>query len=98
MKGMYFLNIKDKKIAFGLTSSFYAFKDTIKEIEKIVSKGGDIFPIMSNGAFTTDSRFGKALDFIKEIEDITNKKVINNMEEAEEIDCDIMLIAPCSRK
>lgn len=92
------MNIKNKKIAFGLTSSFYTFKATINEIKKIVSEGGEVFPIMSSGAYTTDSKFGKAKDFIMRIEEITNKKIINNMQEAEEVESDIMIIAPCSRK
>ena len=41
-------------------------------------------------------------DVIKKIEEITNKKIINKIEEAEIIGAkhltDIMVIAPCSRK
>ncbi len=53
---------------------------------------------MSQNAYTTDSKFGTAKDFIKKIEEITNNKIINSMSEAEEIEADIMIIAPCSRK
>ena len=90
--------IKNKKIAFGLTSSFYTYKATISEIKKISLEGGEVFPIMSVGAYTTDTKFGKAEEFIKKIEDITKKNIINNMEEAEKIESDILVIAPCSRK
>ena len=92
------MKIKNKKIAFGLTSSFYTYKPTISEIKKIISEGGEVFPIMSVGAYTTDSKFGKASDFIKDIEDITNNKIINTLQEAEDIEGDILVIAPCSRK
>ena len=92
------MKIQNKKIAFGLTSSFYTFKATITEMKKIISEGGEIYPIMSIGAYTTDSKFGTAKDFNDKIEQITNKKIINNMQEAEEFDTDIMVIAPCSRK
>ena len=92
------MKLKNKKIAFGLTSSFYTYKATINEIKKITSEGGEVFPIMSVGAYTTDSKYGKAKDFIKKIEDITNNKIINTMQEAEEVDSDILVIAPCSRK
>lgn len=92
------MKLKNKKIAFGLTSVFYTFNPTISEIKKIVSEGGEVFPIMSIKACTTNSKFGMANDFRKEIEEITNKKIINNTEEAEKIDADIMVIAPCSRK
>ena len=92
------MKIKNKKIAFGLTSPFYTYKATISEIKKIASEGADVFPIMSVGAYTTDTKFGKAVDFIEKIEDITRKKIINTMQEAEELGSDILVIAPCSRK
>ncbi len=53
---------------------------------------------MSQGAYTTNSRFGNANEFVSKIEEITKNTIINNMEEAEEIEADIMIIAPCSRK
>lgn len=92
------MKIKNKKIAFGLTSAFYTYKATISEIKKIVSDGGEVYPIMSFGAYTTDSKFGKAIEFVNKIEDITRKKIIINMQEAEEIESDVLVIAPCSRK
>lgn len=92
------MKIKNKKIAFGLTSSFYAYKSTILEMKKIISEGGEIFPIMSVGAYTTNSRYGKAEDFIKKIEEITKRKIVYSMEEAEEIKSNMLVIAPCSRK
>lgn len=92
------MKLKNKKIAFGLTSSFYAFKSTIIEMKKIVSDGGEIFPIMSEGAYTTDTKFGKAKDNIRKIEEITKRKVINTLEEAEKVKSDIMVVAPCSRE
>lgn len=98
LRRLIYLKIKNKKIAFGLTSSFYTYKATISEIKKIVAEGGEVFPIMSIGAYTTDTKFGKAEDFIKRIENITKKKIINNMQEAEDVESDILVIAPCSRK
>ena len=92
------MKIRNKRIAFGLTSSFYTFKATITEMKKIISEGGEVFPIMSNGAYTTDSKFGTSKEFIEKIEHITNKKIIHCMQEAENIDTDIMVIAPCSRE
>lgn len=92
------MKIDDKKIAFGLTSSFYAFKNTLVEMEKLVSFGGEIIPIMSIGAYTTDTKFGIAKEFVKKIEEITHHKVIRTMQEAENIESDIIVVAPCSRK
>lgn len=91
-----------KKIGFALTGSFSAFEKTIPQISKLIEEGAEVLPIMSFNAYNTDSRFGKAKDFISRIENITCKKIINTIEEAEPIGIkrmtDIMVIAPCSRK
>ena len=50
--------------------------------------------------YTLDTKFGEAKDIIKQIEDITGKKIINTIQGAEPIGpkklTDIMLIAPCT--
>lgn len=53
---------------------------------------------MSNETCLANSKFGNVHDFIDKIEGITKKKIIVNIEEVEEIEADIMVIAPCSRK
>ena len=94
------MELKDKTIVFCLTSSFYTFNNTIKQIKKITQKGGKVIPIMSENTYNTDTKFGKAQDFINEIESITNEKVIHSLQEAELIGAkrltDILIVAPCS--
>lgn len=86
-----------KKIVFGLTSSQYAFKKTIPQIEKIITEGATVIPVMSSDAYNNDTKFGKAKDFVKQIEDITLKKVIHTNEEIENLEeMDLMVICPCS--
>lgn len=92
------MKIKGKRIAFGLTNAFYTFKKTIEEMKNIVSEGGEIIPIMDFDTYSTNSKYGKTIDFIKNIETITNRKIITSEEVAEEIEADIMVIAPCYRK
>lgn len=95
------MELKGKKIGFCITGSFYAFKNTFDEIKRIIKKGGEVIPIMSYHAYYTDSKFGKAKDFVQEFEAITGRKIIHKMQEAEYIannyELDIMIIAPCSR-
>lgn len=86
-----------KKVIFGLTSSQYAFKKTIPQIEKLITEGAEVFPVMSFDAYNIDTKFGKAKDFIKQIEDITLKKIIHTNEEIENLEeADFMIICPCS--
>lgn len=57
---------------------------------------------MSYNAYELDTKFGKAQDFIDEIEKITGNKIIHTIQGAEPIGpkklTDIMIVAPASRK
>ncbi len=94
------MNLKDKNIGFILTGSFCMFKTTLEQMKNIKKEGANIIPIMSYNAHNLDSKFGKAQDFINEIESITENKIINTIQSAEPIGSkgltDIMLIEPCS--
>ena len=52
-----------KRLGFALCGSFCTFKKVLAEMEKL-TEIYDIIPIMSEGAAATDTRFGKAEDFI----------------------------------
>ena len=92
--------LKNKQIGFCITGSFCAFKSVIQQIKKLSEVGANVIPIMSNNAYNLDTKFGKADDFINQIEEITRHKVICNMQEAELIGAnnltDVMAIIPCS--
>lgn len=94
------MNIKEKKIGFVLTGSFCTFSKVIPKIKELIKKEADIIPIMSYNSYNLDTKFGKAKDFITEIEEITNKKIIHTIQDAEPIGpkkmTDIMIVAPCS--
>jgi len=96
------LNVKGKKIGFVLTGSFCTFSKVIPEIKELIVKKAEVLPIMSYNSYKTDTKFGKAKDFIKQIEDITGNKIIHTITDSEPIGpknmTDIMIIAPCSRK
>lgn len=96
------MNLKGKKIGFCLTGSFCTFKKTIEQIKELVKEEATIIPIMSYSAYHLDTKFGKAEDFVSQIEEITGKKIIYTIQGAEPIGpknmTDIMIIAPCSRK
>ena len=88
------------KIGFVLTGSFCTFRKVIPKIKDLKEKKAKILPIMSYNAYNLDTKFGKAEDFILEIENITGNKIIHSIQGAEPIGpknlTDIMIIAPCS--
>ncbi len=79
------MKLEGKKVGFAMTGSFCTFKSTIPQIKEIVKEGADIVPIMSFNAYNLDTKFGKAEEFIQEIEDITGKKIIHSIPDAEPI-------------
>ena len=82
------MNLAGKNIGFALTGSFCTFKNVI--------------PIMSYNSYNVDTKFGNAIDFIEQIEEITGNEIIHTIQGAEPIGpkhlTDIMIIAPASRK
>ena len=96
------MKLKDKKIGFCLTGSFCTFKKTIEQMKILAKEEAIIIPITSYSAYNLDTKFGRANDFIKEIEDISGNKIIHSIQDAEPIGpkkmTDIMIVAPCSRE
>ncbi len=87
-------------VGFALCGSFCTFKKVIPQIKKLVDEGYKVIPIMSPTAYSTDTRFGKACNFNKEIEEICNEKIIYTISGAEPIGpkelLDALIIAPCT--
>lgn len=87
-------------VGFAMCGSFCTFSKVVPQIELLVKKGFNIYPIMSEIAYTTDTRFGTAQGFIDKIKGLTNKEIINSVYLAEPIGpkklLDILIVAPCT--
>ncbi len=68
------MKVKGKKIGYVLTGSFCTFSKTIPINKRINKNEAEVIPIMSYNSYNLDTKFGKAQDFINEIEEITGKK------------------------
>ena len=94
------MNLDGKRIGFVMTGSFCTFRKTIDELKKIIKLGAKVVPIMSENSYTMDTKFGKAEDFIQEIEDITGEKILHTIQEVEPLGpknmIDIMVVAPAT--
>ncbi len=88
------------KIGFALCGSFCTFADAINQIKELRDCGADIYPIMSFNAYSIDTRFGKAEDHIRKIEDICGRKIISTIFDAEPVGpknmLDLLIIEPCT--
>lgn len=87
-------------IGYALTGSFCTFSRSISVLSGLVSSGEEVLPIMSETAYTTDTRFGTAADFVSRIEEICGRKVIHTVRDAEPLGpkapLEALIIAPCT--
>lgn len=94
------MELEGKVIGFAMTGSFCTFRKVIDEMARLSQTGARIVPIMSQNAYTTDTRFGAASAFSYEIEGICGEKIISTIKDAEPIGpkgyLDLLIIAPCT--
>ena len=88
------------KVGFALTGSFCTFAKAIPEIEKILSEGAIVFPIISEAVDKYDTRFGRADEWKMKLKTLTGKDIITTIVDAEPIGpkslFDILVVAPCT--
>ena len=94
------MELKGKKVGIALTGSFCTFDKIFVELEKLMEAGAEVYTIFSDASQRITSRFGKPEDFMKRAEEITGRKPILSIEEAEPIGpqayLDILVIFPCT--
>ena len=87
-------------IGFALCGSFCTFSLVIPIVESLVEQGYSVIPIMSNTAYNTDTRFGKAEEFAEKICDICHTPVVHTIYDAEPFGpkklLDALIIEPCT--
>ena len=92
------MSLEGKRIGVGFTGSHCTFDEVFPQLEKLMEEGAEVVPVVTDAVRTTDTRFGKAKDHIKKMEDITGKSVITTIAEAEELGpfypLDVMVVAP----
>lgn len=93
------MDLENKRIGFVMTGSFCTFAKTFEQL-KIIASNNIIIPIMSENCYTMDTKFGKAKDFIEEIENITGHQVLHTIQEVEPLGpkdmLDILIVAPAT--
>ncbi|MCC8168943.1 MAG: dipicolinate synthase subunit B [Oscillospiraceae bacterium] len=94
------MDLKNKTIGFAMCGSFCTFKKAVNELRKLSETGANIILIMSEISYNTDTRFGTAESFRKQIEEITGNDIIKDIKEAEPIGpkglLDLLVVLPCT--
>lgn len=85
---------------YAFCGSYCTFSASLSALEQLVAEGCDIQPIMSERAFSTDTRFWRAADFVSRLERLTGREVIHSIIDAEPLGpknpLDYLIIAPCT--
>ena len=87
------------RIGFAMCGSFCTMGHAVTALCDM-ARHHEIVPIMSECAYTTDTRFGRAQDFINAVAEATGKDIIHTVKGAEPIGpkklLDCLVIAPCT--
>ncbi len=88
------------RVGFAFCGSFCTYSEVMPALERARARYGDVTPIVSEKSAGTDSRFGPAHEFLREMERICDRRVIDSIHKAEPIGpqklLDVLVIAPCT--
>lgn len=87
-------------LGYAFCGSFCTIKKSLAALKELARNDIKIKQIMSQIVYNTDTRFGKAEDLIKEVEEICGEKIIHDIAAAEPIGpknlLDIIVVSPCT--
>lgn len=95
------MKLENKSVGLAITGSFCNFSEVRGVIDSLKEQNvSKIIPIISNSAKDFDTRFYKAKEFYKMLEDNTKNKVIDSIVKAEVVGpknlVDVIVICPCT--
>ena len=92
--------MRELTLGFAMCGSFCTLEKAFEQLRRTSAAGYQLVTIMSDKDYGTDTRFGRASDFIWEAEDICGRKVIHTIAGAEPLGpkrmIDALVIAPCT--
>ena len=71
------------KVGFAMCGSFCTFARALEQMKLLAQTGYEVVPIMSETAYSTDTRFGKAAEHIERLRRITGNEIIHEITTAE---------------
>lgn len=87
-------------VGFAFCGSFCTLNRAMSALEAVKARYETVIPIVSQIVADTDTRFGAAHDFMREMERICDRRVIQTVKDAEPIGpkklLDVLVICPCT--
>lgn len=94
------MRLKSVKVGIAVTGSFCTLSGFIDSIRELANESESVIPIFSESVQTMDTRFGRAKENMKLLEDITGNTGLTSIIEAERIGplnmFDVLVVAPCT--
>ena len=94
------MNCKELRVGFAFCGSFCTMSRALDALEQTAARFGPVTPIVSETVAATDTRFGAAHDFLREMERLCDRRVIASVAGAEPIGpkglLDVLVICPCT--
>ena len=87
-------------IGYAICGSFCSFSASLATLERLVLSGEDVQPIMSERAYSTDTRFWLSTEYVSRVESVCGRGVIRSIVDAEPIGpvrpLEALIISPCT--
>ncbi len=87
-------------IGYAMCGSFCTHARALAVLRELISAGEDVQPILSDMAYRTDTRFGRASTLVDTLEALCGRPVIHTVEAAEPLGpakpLEVLIIAPCT--
>lgn len=87
-------------IGFAMCGSFCTHKYALEQLVRLLERGYDVLPIMSENVYSTDTRFGTAAELVARVEGLCHRGVVHSILDAEPIGpktvLDAMVVCPCT--
>lgn len=94
------MRLKGIKVGFALTGSHCTLDEVLVEMKRVADEGAILYPIISASVDETDTRFGASAGWKERITEISGRKIINSIVDAEPVGpeklLDVLVVAPCT--
>lgn len=92
--------MRTERVGFAFCGSYCTYEKAFPALEKLCRQYETVIPIVSENSAVTDSRFGRAEDFLRRMEELTGRKPLRGIAQAEPIGpkklLDVLVVAPCT--
>lgn len=91
---------ENRRVAFAVCGSFCTLETALAQAVCLTEQGWELLPIMSFAAAGCDTRFGRAADWRKRLEQLTGRPVLDSLQAVEPLGpkglARALVIAPCT--